>query len=270
MSQPKAKCVFCGQHGKLTKSHVWPKWLDSILPQSASHHEQIIGRFDTFVPTAAGPSYWRKVRQGHVGTRKPRNTCSKCNGEWMRQIEEAAMPIMRPLLRGNPYLLLEPPALELVASLLCLVSMRVEFLSREMRAIPAADHDWLRTKFTPPADWKIWIARYEGDLLTDERYTAMQITSSRDVPVGVEHCNTQVTTLVVGHLCAHLFSSTVWRDFDGYEGIDLPAIWPPRKTAILARSLPVITQAEVPWPHETVARETPNRPDFSFTARFLL
>jgi hypothetical protein len=259
MTKPTARCVFCGGIGNLTKSHVWPEWAEAILPQTATHHERIIGEFNTFIPKAKGPALWKKVRPGHVGTRKPRNTCLKCNSGWMRLIEEAAMGIMPPLLLGSARLLW-PTEQRLLATFLCLVCMRVEFSSRDMRAIPAADHEWIMKRSEPPAHWKIWIARYSGKPRMDERYTAMQIASSPDVPSGVEHCNSQVSTLVVGKLCAHLFSSTAWRNFIGYEGVDLVQIWPPTTVPIEIANLPVILEEDVPWLHEAVARETPNIP----------
>jgi hypothetical protein len=55
MSKPVGKCVFCGGPG-LTKSHVWPEWAEAILPESATHHEQIIGQFHTFTPKVQGPA----------------------------------------------------------------------------------------------------------------------------------------------------------------------------------------------------------------------
>jgi hypothetical protein len=129
-----------------------------------------------------------------------------------------------------------------------------------MRAIPNTDHDWLKKRFEPPPDWRIWIARYEGSPRMDERYSAMHIASSPDVETSVEHCNSQVTTLIIGQLCAHLFSSTVWPNFGGYEGINLSLIWPLRGLYIEVGDLPVIDEATVPWLHEAIPRETPPVP----------
>jgi hypothetical protein len=199
MANPKGKCVFCGSGEGLTKSHVWPEWAEAILPVTATHHEQIIGEFSTFIPKAKGPVFWRKIKQGHVGTRKPRNTCFRCNSGWMRTIEEATMTLMPPLLLGGPRLLW-PTEQRLLATFLSLVCMRVEFSSREMRAIPAADHVWVMKRNEPPPHWRIWIARYDGPPRMDQRYTAMQIASSPNVPAGIEYCNSQVCTLVIGKL----------------------------------------------------------------------
>jgi hypothetical protein len=252
MSKPKRNCVFCDKPIRLTKSHVWPEWAEAILPQTATHHEQITGRFNTFTPKAKGPAFRRNVRPGNVGKRKPRNTCGICNGGWMRLVEEATMPFMRPLLLGQWHLL-TPNEQRALAALLCLVSMRLEF-SGEMRAIPKSDRDWLKKHSEPSANWQIWIASHEGEAKMDQQYTALQIASSPNFPRGVEHCNTQVTSLVIGHLYAHLFSSTVWRDFPGYEGIDLRQIWPLDGRNIVVSALPFIRDVDVPWLHETIAR----------------
>jgi hypothetical protein len=253
MSKPAGRCVFCDNPRDLTKSHIWPEWIENILPQTATHHEQSIGSFDTFVPTAQRLAFHQRVRQGHVATRKPRNTCKKCNGGWMRHIEEAAISIMPPLLLSRQDLL-NTLDQRLLASFLCLICMRVELSSRT-RSIPPTDHHWLMDHFEPPANWKIWIARYAGGPLIDERYTALQIASSKNVTAGVEYCNSQVTTLVIGQLCAHLYSSTAWPDFPGYEGIELAPIWPQRCLDIEVSMLPTITEADVPWLHEAITRD---------------
>jgi hypothetical protein len=259
MSKPKGNCVFCGEAGSLTKSHVWPEWIEPILPRKATHYEQVIGGFTTFIPKSKRPAFRRKIRQGHVGTRKPRNTCVVCNGGWMRHIEEATMAFMPSLLLGKPFLL-DTISQRLLATFLCLVSLRIEFSSQIARPAPVEDRDWLKMHFEPPPSWRIWIAKHKGNLRMDERYTGMQISSSPEGPSGVDFLNSQVTTLVVGEFCAHLFCSTIWTDFEGYEGIRLSRIWPPRQIDIDTLFLPVMPENAVPWLHEAIARDTTHVP----------
>jgi hypothetical protein len=254
MSKPKGRCVFCGNLGELTKSHIWPEWAQTLLPEAATHREHSIGKFDTFRPTAAGPALFQKIRQGHVGTRKPRNTCVTCNSGWMRLIEESTMPFLAPLLLAQPHRL-DLAEQQMLAALLCLVSMRLELSWRDgPKAIPQSDRDWLMETPEPPANWKIWIARYVGNERMDQRHTPMQIASSPDVARGIEHCNTQVTSLIVGQFYAHLFSSTVWRDFRGYDGVKLFQLWPLCQRTLNVQALPVIFETDVPWLHETIVR----------------
>jgi len=256
MSKPKGKCAFCGKPGDLTKSHIWPEWAEAILPQIATHHRQTIGEFHTFKPIAKGPEYFQKLRQGPVGARKPRNTCKKCNGDWMRLIEENTKPFLESLLLSKPYQL-SLTEQQMLAALLCLVSMRLEVAWWDgPQGIPQCDREWLRENPEPPANWKIWIGKYIGSQMDimDQQHTAMQIVSSSNDTIGTEYCNTQVTSLVVGQFYAHIFSSTVWKDFPGYDGADLVQLWPLTHRIIPVQSLPAIFEQEVIPLHETIPR----------------
>jgi hypothetical protein len=171
----------------------------------------------------------------------------------MRQIEESVTPIMQPLLFGEQFLLNVCQQRQL-ATFLCLVSMRVETSCHDMKVIPVVDRDYLRKNLEAPPDWKIWIARYAGNK-TEQRYSPMQITSQPTDIIGSQYCNSQVTALAIGRLLSHLFSSTAYPEFRGYDGIELAAIWPPRQLDIEVNDLPTVTEAEVPWLHESLARE---------------
>jgi hypothetical protein len=177
----------------------------------------------------------------------------------MRHIEEAAMADIPPLLRGEPHLL-NVSSQRAIAAFLCLVSMRIECTS-EARTIPSSDHNWLQVHSEPPTHWKIWLARYKGSARMDHRYTGMHTSSSPNVPTSIKYCNTQVTTLVVGHLCAHLFSSIDWPDFGGYDGIELRQIWPVNHLDIQVALLPIVREDLVPWLHEAIGRESRQIPN---------
>jgi hypothetical protein len=134
--------------------------------------------------------------------------------------------------------------------------MRLEVGWRDgPKAIPQSDLKWLIENPEPPANWKIWIGKYVGSSeVMDQQHTPMQICSSPDVAIGNEYCNTQVTSLVVGQFYAHLFSSTVWKDFPGYDGADLVQLWPLTHRIIPVQSLPTIFEQEVIPLHETIPR----------------
>jgi hypothetical protein len=150
MSKVAGKCVSCGGRG-LTKGHVWPDWISKILPVTATHHEMVTGKFETFNATLPGPEYSIAQRQGSARARKPRNTCAKCNNGWMSVIENDAIKPMVPLIRGIdvPLGMVEQRAM---AALLCLINMRLEFLG-EFRAIPAPDRNAINETRLPPAGW---------------------------------------------------------------------------------------------------------------------
>jgi hypothetical protein len=261
MSQPAGKCVFCGEPG-LTKGHVWPDWLGNVLPQTASHHEQETGHFETFVPVIPGPEHSRRVFQGQARSRKPRNTCKRCNSGWMSKIEQFAIPFAAPLIRGEPSLL-SPIGQLAVAALICLISTRLEFLST-LRAVEKKDHDWLRQHRMPSNDWRIWVARYAGTNPNDHfsKSYAAQLSSLPIDKVGPEYCNAQITTLVIGQLCAHSFYSPVM-SLSGYEGVELSQLWPPRATDIDTGFFTPLDDKTVLWLHEAFARDAPPGPSNS-------
>jgi hypothetical protein len=260
MSQPPGKCVFCGGK-RLTKGHVWPDWLNDILPQTATHHEHEIGRFETFIPKAKGPAYSKRLRQGHARSRKPRNTCLRCNTGWMSGIEGLAKQSLLPLIKGENCVL-DTFAQFSISTLLCLIAMRIEFLSG-MRAITAEDHDWVRYYREPSKDWKIWIAHFDGDTPDDHpaRSYCVQLVSDQTETVGPEYCNAQISTLVIGKLCAHLvYAPELPLTKFEYEGIRLTRIWPANPYHIDTGWMTGLSGRDVLWLHETFARDSPTLP----------
>ena len=224
MSKPAGKCVFCGG-SNLTRSHIWPEWAQKIVPATSTHFELNAGQFDTFVSTVPGPKPFTKKRPRSGSKRQPRNTCLDCNSGWMREIEEAAQPIVSQLMLGRATII-DVLSQRLLAAFLCLVSMRIEF-GGQMRAIPREDHDRLRTAREPgPSCW-VAISHYFDEEPHEYWYGYLGMRRARlsdPPPVGCENCNTQVTTVLAGKMCAHMFNSTVWDDFRGYEGVHLTQI----------------------------------------------
>ena len=255
MANPRGKCAFCGGH-PLTKGHIWPLSLGAILPSNVQYHEQRIGVFETFKSDLPGPDTWERVGTGPLHKKRPRNTCIKCNGGWMSMIEANALPLMGPLLLGERKFL-NLRTQEKLASLLTLVSMRVELIAQGMKTIPPHEMIALKENPLPSPNWRIWIGRFAGENLRDYkfRYTAMQVASDSTGPSGPEYCNTHVTTLIAGQLYAHIFFSTVWPEFSGYSGVTLTRLWPLSGYDIDTGSLPTISDDVAVLIHETINRE---------------
>lgn len=260
MAKPAGKCVFCGGP-RLTKGHIWPDFLRKILPVTATHHEEYSGHFFTFEPTVPTAPKSKKIRQGHARSRKPRNTCAVCNSGWMSTIESSSAPILTALVQ-NKSILLDTAYQRKLAALLCLISMRLECISGAT-SIPQSDKDWLRNQLQPSFPWKIWVAKYVGSNAEEHwsRFCPMQIMSAPTTEIGADYCNMQVTTLVMGSLCAHIFSSTIWPNFQGYEGVHLTQIWPPTHRYINSGLMPSVDDKVVLWLHEAIARESKAAPE---------
>jgi len=200
--------------------------------------EEVVSTID---PAKSKPQV-RRSKHGSALTRKPRNTCGKCNGGWMSQIETAVIAVATPLILGKPYLIDTADQWRL-ATFLCLISMRIAFLARNSMAISDVDRKWLMQRCEPPPHWKIWIARIADEPL-DEHWTLFSAIKRQKLPldeVRADAPNTQCTTIVIGQLCGHLFSAISDWGFDGYDGIVLTDIWPPTQFYIDTRFIPTAT-----------------------------
>jgi hypothetical protein len=259
--QPAGGCVFCGR-GRLTKSHIWPEWAQKVTPPTAPSYELTIGApMTTFAHNIPGPTYFRMVRPGSAAKRQPRNTCIVCNGGWMREIEEAAKPTVTRLMRGERFVLTVLDQ-RLLAALLCLVAIRME-LSGQMRSSPPSEREHLQQHREPGPRWWIAILKYDDDEPHEFWSAHMGMYRARlddPIHIGPEHCNTQVTTMVAGKMCAHIFFSTAWDGFRGYEGAHLTQIWPLRQLDVDTEFLHSLDNARLPVLHEAIARDATAHP----------
>jgi hypothetical protein len=254
MSKPKTRCSFCGELGA-TKGHIWPDWFNKVLPQKSTHHEQELGKFSTFDLRAYPLPHAKKIRQGSARSRKPRNTCSACNGGWMSRIEGSAIPFATPLILGNQLSVIPPYGQRTVAAFLSLMAMRLEFTG-VTRAVSQEDRDFLRHYREPSNRWKIWLATYVGEKPEEhwsKNYAMLFSPEPTDV-VTPDKCNVYVSTMVIGKLCAHMFYSYII-DFPGYNGVHLAQIWPPGQFDLGVGFLPRLVDEQVVDLHEAFARE---------------
>lgn len=254
MSKPQKRCVFCGGT-PATKGHIWPEWLERYLPPSAGHHQETVGEILTFELKAEGPTPRIISRQGNAGSRKPRNTCVKCNGGWMSRIEQCNIEKLSDLIMSRRTVL-TPLDQWLLSSLLCLITIRLEFTDRQMQGVPVHERTALMETGHPPFDtWRIWLARYGGESPGDHwsRHFGMQVVASPDQMFRPPKCNTQVTTMVIGGLCIHLISSSVMPIPRGYEGVALARIWPPIPRDIDSGFFEILDDEEVVHLHESFA-----------------
>ncbi|MGB7098387.1 MAG: hypothetical protein WBD95_06410, partial [Xanthobacteraceae bacterium] len=97
-----------------------------------------------------------------------------------------------------------------LASFLCLVSMRVAFLTKSPFVLPVEDREWMMEKAEPPPHWKIWITRIVEPPL-DEHWTLFSAVALP--PSHKVSSDTQCTTIVIGQFCAHVLRTGVGSAF---------------------------------------------------------
>jgi hypothetical protein len=172
-------------------------------------------------------------------------THTSCNGGWMKRIEDAAKPIMTPLIQGKETRL-QPHEQRIVATWAILKAMVSEYdtLRKDMPAIVhhAQRKYLMRHSLPPKRGWGVWIGDFERKdwipewvsrplLLLPENVAARR--SSRKAT----YFNSNSITQVVGKLLIVVIHSPMpdlvprWR-FITPEGGTLFRIWPSNDISI--------------------------------------
>src|SRR5437867_932627 len=129
-------CIFCGGR-PVTREHVWPDQLSELFPGMTA------GAIHSL--WAANRPEERREWKGNIFDQRVRVTCHECNHGWLNQLENAAMPWLRPMILGSPLLVpLAPDAQRAVAAYFIRISILAQFLHRGASAcIPPDAYDAL-------------------------------------------------------------------------------------------------------------------------------
>lgn len=89
------KCLFCGTEGNLTREDAWPEWLLDLF--TLEH-----GRTGTEWRFSKERYYEERILVPHRPPRLRRKiVCKPCNEGWMSGLEQAAKPILAPMIVGE-------------------------------------------------------------------------------------------------------------------------------------------------------------------------
>lgn len=205
LPQGLAACIFCG--GKPTTwEHVWPRWSHRYLTKDkrkwhARHAVEYRDRFEQRIVKHGGDPHDWQVK------------CvdEQCNNGWMRRLENAARPIMIPLLRGDDNRrYLGKKEQTILAAWIALKTMIQEHEPLGDRiSHPLQLRRMWKKQLAPSRTWRIWIGRY--DVLGASRlwtsYPMLLIPNSvarRRKSDAATYYNSQVATYVIGKLFIHL------------------------------------------------------------------
>jgi hypothetical protein len=92
------RCLFCEADSPLSREHVWPRWIATLLPEGHRFSSRgTVGRYDG-QPRAKFGEVFESVDSCSWTARV---VCDSCNSGWMSTLESAAQPILGPLLTGE-------------------------------------------------------------------------------------------------------------------------------------------------------------------------
>src|ERR1700759_2209793 len=97
LGKPAKRCIFCGG-GNLSDTHVFPHWLDRLIPGPNFKAQEYVS------PASEGGVKRVEIRRGQGGlfSQAPRLACKICNEGWMNSLEVALEKFRVPLFTGSP------------------------------------------------------------------------------------------------------------------------------------------------------------------------
>lgn len=229
------RCIFCGGTG-LSKQHVWPRWLATVLDCGAPEHTQVITRLDNVVPGRVTIHPELRREQGDFFSRKIRKVCRRCNSGWMSRLETQARPHLTAMILNHSHTL-SANAQGSIAAWVAMTTVMAEFTDLPTVAIPADERRYLCAHRAPPTDgWRMWLGTYAGEQRTRRyHHYAASAVDRRKLIVLPLVPNYQYSTFVLGSLFIHVGSSNtpdLLVDFTGRTGTLLVQLWPPREERV--------------------------------------
>jgi len=223
---PRRACVFCkASDRKISKEHVWPKWLRKVIEGADEGTRSEQGRI---IRTRDGETLWHDTWEDIAINWQVAAPCRPCNEGWMEGIEDETRPILTPLIQHEDAELgpLEKETLARWATLRVMMAQYIDPAERPKAITKERYHRFYEVRELPP-NAQIWMARRngEGSWPLD--------AGRRELFIGEERPpkpNAYISAFAVGHVAFVFWGHEVEngatvRIGDGMKPYLLP-IWP--------------------------------------------
>lgn len=228
-----AKCIFCGEPG-LSKTHIWPRWLNELLGPPANRLE-VIER----PAHHQRPGSLEQIRQGSIFSQKPYLACVGCNTGWMREFEDDVKPFGESLFKRFDPITLEENQVRALAGWIALVAILAQYVDKAREDITTTreDLDCIWKRKVPPDYWSVFACSLDGNIWRG-RYShrATHIARFDGVPKYLEavkagvQANTQVSSFGIGSIFFQVYSCPAPSLVTDYRAVTKKAglnqIWP--------------------------------------------
>jgi len=203
-----ATCCFCGQTGKLSREHVWPKWLRKWPAYEAGLQSFGTGQSVREEPVSSlDPDGRIQVSMANVGQESqylPFVTvpvCSNCNNGWMSQLEQGAKRVLTPLIEGRSHDLNVPDQ-----HLLTFWAVKCFFAYASVfhpQNLPFATEELgaLRQRRQAPDGCVVWLGRSKSKFA--QVAMSVEPTLVTFVPDGYDNLHSRPAQTAQSYLAAH-------------------------------------------------------------------
>ncbi len=193
-------CLFCGRGGKMSKEHLWPRWVQAAIAPDQRGRKIRNALYD------GPPGEPFKAWEAPVFETTVKGVCVECNGGWMSKIEASAKPFALPLVLGRSIALASEAQrkLALWAYLKCSLFQTLERDTRLKEAWAKAYPVFYETQAggTLPAIVSVFTARHVGALVGQYQH---RLLGSPDRPSAF------IQTITTGELTLQVIRSYLGR-----------------------------------------------------------
>lgn len=151
-------CIFCGYRGKLTGEHVWPDQLRDLFPPMPEMFVRLLA--------LDGQPLTERTWRGDMFANKVNATCHGCNHGWLNDLENRAMPWLRPMILGSSVVipLGRDGQTAVAAYVLRVLILSAHMTPDPMLILPSAGRA-LFNHHAPSRHETVWIGHYEGAVM---------------------------------------------------------------------------------------------------------
>jgi hypothetical protein len=154
-------CVFCkATDRKISKEHVFPKWLRKVIEGG----EEGLTTHGRVIKTRDGETLWENSWEDIPINYQVNAPCRPCNEGWMERIEDETRPLLTPLIQHQDAELgpLEKETLARWATLRVMMALYLDPSDRPKVIPPERYHRLYEVGELPPKA-QIWMARRKGE-----------------------------------------------------------------------------------------------------------
>jgi hypothetical protein len=227
-SRRRGSCAFCGAFGQLTREDFTPQWLGRFIAEQWPPQ----GPLELVALSGGGDRPYSQDTHivGNASAIKPAVVCQPCNNEWMKRLEDAVIPILKPMMRGEGTVL-DEHSLRAIAGWAMKTALVFELVRRDGDTTASVgDRKWFKEHRVPLPGARIWAARYVGNLGAAWQSRSTLLTYDLDDPHSVPSPHGLVVVLAYGQLAIRIAmvrsSPLLPTRFAVNEAEHLPTIWP--------------------------------------------
>jgi hypothetical protein len=141
----------------MSREHVWPEWVRDVILSDKRQGGYVYA--DATPGRPVDVTRTRPVEE--LADLTVKKVCVACNTDWMHRIEDAAIPILRRPVQGDPRTI-RGGELRAVATWTFLKCLVVALETSKEHLVPPRTFDWTRRHQRPPRSVNVLMACYGG------------------------------------------------------------------------------------------------------------